>query len=288
MNGRAEVLATAEAAYPQFAAAASEINGPLLPLVAAVAESLSPYCAVTLQREIEFLAYLVERAAQGAVDPRERLAALRQVLAVEEGLRGNLDDYYDPDNSFIDRVLRRGLGVPISLSAIYLAVAGELGWPLVGLDFPCHYLVRYQQPGELLVVDPFRGGCLLRFEECVELGRPAFQRLPEEQVESLVRARLERPCGRRRMVGRMLKNLESIYLQQRDYPAVKNVIEKLLLLDPGANAELRDLGGVFHLLGDHRRALECLRGYLIGTPTALDRQRVEAMVDRLENLLDED
>lgn len=288
MNARAEVLATAVATYPHFAAAASETSGPLLPLAAAVAEGFTPYCATTVQREIEFFAYLVERAAAGATDPRERLAALRRILACEEGLRGNLEDYYDPDNSFLDQVLRRGLGLPISLSTIYLAVADELGWPLLGLDFPVHFLVRYQHDGEPLVVDPFRGGLLLSFEQCLELARPAFRTLPESRLENVVQARLERPCGRRRIVARMLKNLESVYLQQRDYRAVKNVIEKLLLLDPAANAELRDLGGVFHLLGDHRRALECLRGYLTGTPAALDRQRVEAMVARLENLLDED
>lgn len=278
----------AAVSQPEFAAVAREAHPSLLALAAHVAEGFEAYDLERMSAEVAFLAWLVGRAAGDSTEPRVRVEALRRVLAVEEGFRGNVEDYYDPANSFLNRVLSRRLGLPISLSVIYLAVAGRLGWPLMGIDFPSHFLLRYDGPDEPLVIDPFHGGLVVDPARCAELAGSALAETEPVERLAMTRLRLAARATPRRIVTRMLKNLEGVYLQRHDYLPARNVIEKLLLVNPEAADELRDLGGVYHLLGDQDRALECWRSYLAASPGAPDRGYVEAMAARLRDTLDEE
>lgn len=279
-----DILSAAAAAVPEFAAAASERRLPWFRLVTLVAEGLADPELARVERQIEFYAHLVARASLGSTFPRTRLAALRQVLAVEEGLHGNLDEYDDPQNSYLSQVLRRGLGLPITLGAIYLAVAERLGWPLAGIDFPGHFLLRYLDADELLIVDPFGGGELVDVDRCLELAGPFAPELPDAQVRLLARLRLEEPIAPRRLVERVLKNLETLFIDLQEFEAAKNIVQKLLLLSPTSPDELRDLGSIYHLLGEYETALVCLRGYLGHRPPPAERRRIEAIIARLEEL----
>jgi regulator of sirC expression with transglutaminase-like and TPR domain len=286
---RDDIVHIAADEHPCFSAASRHPTVPLIHLAALAGEGLEPIDLTYIDRQIEFLAYLVGRAAGDTDNPLERLAALRRVLAEEEGFGGELEDFDDPSNSSITQLFQRRCGLPLTVSVLYLAVAEQLGWPLVGVDFPLHFLVRYRTESErLLVVDPFHGGRLLDLDGTVALLRPAFGRLSPSHLRSLARMRLQADASRTRIVTRMLRNLESSYLRRREYRSVKNIIQKLLVLDPSGLAELRDLGGVYHLLGDHRRALDCLREYLDDAPSAPDREHVEAVVEHLRDLLEED
>ncbi len=206
------------------------------------------------------------------------------MLAAEEGLRGNLEAYHDPRNSYLSEVLRRGLGLPITLGVVYLAVADRLGWPLYGIDFPNHFLLRYADDDELLVVDAFDGGVLLDVDRCLALAGPYSPDLPDAQVRLLARMRLDEPIAPRRLVERVLKNLETQFIDRQEFDAAKIIIQKLLLLFPDSADELRDLGSICHLLGEYAAALTCLRSYLGHQPHPAERKRIEAIIARLEEL----
>ncbi|MCC7494585.1 MAG: transglutaminase family protein [Fimbriimonadaceae bacterium] len=285
---RSDILQAAAAAHPAFAGTAQATPRDLLALAAWVGEGLTEVDLPLLQRQIGFLAYLVERAAEGSQDPRRRLAALRQVLAEEEGLSGAGDPSDEPANSFLNRVLEQRQGLPIALAVIYLAVAERLHWPLAGVDYPAHFLLRYRESSELLVIDPLQGGELIPYERCVELAAPLFKDLPTRELSLYLRIRLEDIVTPERLVTRMLRNLEGSFAARRDLAALRNVVQKLLLVDPTADRELCTLAQVHHLLGDHRQAVACLRGYLERQPEGPDRRRAEQMVHRWSELLDEE
>ena len=278
------ILHSAAAAFPGFASAVGVSPLPWQRLVILACEGLTDPDPERVERQLAFYAHLVGRAARGSTQPCRRLAALRQVLAHEEGLRGNLDEYHDPRNSYLVDVLARGVGLPITLGAVYLAVAEHLDWPLVGIDFPGHFLLRYFDADELLVVDPFDAGQVIDVERCMELAGPMQMELPEAQLRLMARMRLEEPIAPWRLVERVLKNLETQFIDVQDFAAAKNVIQKLLLLSPHSADELRDLGSVCHLLGEYEDALLCLRSYLRQHPHTAERRRIEAIIARLEEL----
>jgi len=279
-----DIVRSAADASPAFAAAVSAPPLDWLRLVSLAAEGLSDPEPDWVERQIAFYAYLVGRAAQGSSSPRRRLDAMRQVLFQEEGLKGNENEYHDPRNSYLAQVLRRGLGLPITLGAVCMAVAELLDWPLIGIDFPGHFLLRYQQADEWLIIDPFNGGELVDIERCLALAAPFAPDLPEAQVRLLARLRLDEPIAPRRLVERVLKNLETQFIDRQEFDAAKNIIQKLLLLTPSSADELRDLGSICHLLGEYDTALVCLRGYLGHQPHPAERKRIEAIIARLEEL----
>lgn len=281
------MLRAAAAQHPRFAAAAQDADSPLLELAVLIGEGLDTLDLEAVERQIEFYAFLVDRALAGRTEPRQRLASLRQVLAGEEGLHGDVKQYDDPLNSFLGRVLERRRGLPIALGVIYLAVAQRLGWPLVGIDFPVHFLLRYLADRELLIVDPFHSGRLIEPGQCLALARPAFASLPPVALGEAVRQRLDAVADCRRMVDRMLRNLELSYLRREDWARVRNVLEKRLLLHPGAVSERRDLGRILDLAGEPRRALECLESYLHLSPGAADRGEIEATAGRIRRQIED-
>lgn len=281
------MLRAAAALHPRFAAAAQDADSPLLDLAVLVGEGLDTVELEAVERQMEFYAFLVGRAVGGRSEPRRRLAGLREVLCGEEGFHGESEQYDDPLNSFLGQVIGRKRGLPIALSVVYLAVAQRLGWPLVGIDFPVHFLLRYLAEGELLVIDPFHGGRLLEPVQCLALARPAFASLPPVALGEAVRQRLDAVVDSRRIADRMLRNLELSYLRREDWSRVRNVLEKRLLLHPGAVVERRDLGRILELAGEPRRALECLESYLHLSPGAADRGEIEAAAERIRRQLED-
>lgn len=159
----------------------------------------------------------------------EQVSALRAVLVEEEGLAGNTAEYHDPRNSFINCVIDRRLGIPISLSAIWLDVAGRLGWPFFGVGLPGHYLIRrFDAQGELLV-DPFGGGRILSRGGCVRLISHLFGRrvgLDDSAFE---------PMATKVTLMRMLNNLHSIYTQRESWSEVACVLVRMLALEPDSS-----------------------------------------------------
>lgn len=184
------------------------------------------------------------------------LAALRAVLVEEEGLRGNDDDYYDPRNSFLNEVLERKLGIPISLSVVWMEVARRARLELHGVGYPGHFLVKYAAPGGTEVfVDAHNGGEMLGAEECVARyrARTGGRDLDRRYLEAV---------STRQLLARMLQNLKRIYLDRRDDVRAWSVIDRILLLAPGQLEALRDRGLVAARLGGVDAAARDLEAYL--------------------------
>lgn len=188
----------------------------------------------------------------------ERIRALNRFLFVEEGFSGNQEDFYDPRNSFLDQVLERRTGIPITLSLLYVEVARQVGIPAFGVGFPGHYLVRVGEGGATLVLDPFARGLSLGEEEL-------DQRLADVYGEGAptihANPALLRAATRRETLVRMLANLKAIYAREGDLPQALIAVNAILTLTPDSADDLRDRGLIYRELGYAPAALADLRRY---------------------------
>lgn len=203
------------------------------------------------------------------------LQELSRVLFEQEGFRGNASNYYEPRNSFLNDVLDRRVGIPITLSVIYLEVGWRLGLPLEGVNFPGHFLVRYPGEAVRLLVDPFHEG-LIRFEDDAQelLDRVYGGSVPLQPA-------FLRPAPRRDILARILANLKSVYQNQRDDVRALAAIERILLIRPDSGEDVRDRGMALARLGRDPEALPELQRYLQLEPEAADRAGVERLIERL-------
>lgn len=231
-------------------------------------------------RRLDLLAERVRDRLNGESAPLLVLQELNRVLFEEEEFRGNADAYYDPRNSFLNDVLDRRLGIPISLSVVHLEVGWRLGLPLEGVGFPGHFLVRYAGGAARILVDAFEGG-RLRFED-------EAQELLDRVYGGMVRLRPEflAPATKKQILSRMLSNLKGIYVNAKDDVRALAVIERILLLRPDATAELRDRGVLLARAGRREEAVTELERYLDRVPEAPDAGRVRGLVAELERNAD--
>ena len=192
----------------------------------------------------------------------ETIATLNEYLFEEERFTGNRDRYEDPRNSFLNEVLDRRTGIPISLAVIYLEVARRAGLDVTGVNFPGHFLLRAPGPiaGDDLIIDPFHGGALLSEFDCRQLLR---QHVGDDAAFD---ARLLAPATRTDIVVRMLVNLKRLYVRMRSFPQARFISSLLLTVDPSAVGELRDRGLLAYHLEDFPSALRDLEEYLRLSP----------------------
>jgi regulator of sirC expression with transglutaminase-like and TPR domain len=204
------------------------------------------------------------------------LEELTRTLYERHRFRGNTEAYYDPRNSFLNDVLDRRTGIPLTLGIVLLEVGWRLGLTLEGVAFPHHFLVRYRGAGLDLLLDPFQGG-EARFEhEAQDLLDRVYGGMVRVQPSFL------RTASRRDMLIRLLNNLKSIYLNTGDEGKALGVVERILLLRPDAAPERRTLGVLLARMGRREEALEELRRYLESGPETRERARIEEMVRSLE------
>ncbi|MFO0584330.1 MAG: transglutaminase-like domain-containing protein [Anaeromyxobacter sp.] len=212
-----------------------------------------------------------ERAPSGAAST---LRVLREVLHAEEGFRGNDVDYYDPKNSFLNQVLDRRLGIPISLSVVWIEVARRAGLRLQGVGFPGHFLVKYaSKGGPEVFVDAYHGGEMLSADECAA-------RHHARSGQELDRRHLEGVTPRQ-ILARMLHNLRRIYAERKEPVGAWWVADRLLLLAPGQLEALRDRGLAAAKLGGVEAATADLEEYLQKAPRSAEAAEVRATLLRL-------
>jgi regulator of sirC expression with transglutaminase-like and TPR domain len=196
----------------------------------------------------------------------EAITALNEYLFEEEGFSGNREQYEDPRNSFLNEVLDRRTGIPISLSVIYLEVARRAGLSVTGVNFPGHFLLRAVTPvvGDELIIDPYHGGALLSEFDCRQLLRHHIG--DDAAFDSSLMA----PATRTDIVVRMLVNLKRLYVRMRSFPQARFISTLLLTVDPSAVSELRDRGLLAYHLEDFASALRDLEEYLRLSPPEAD------------------
>ena len=235
--------------------------------------ALEPYL-----RRLDVLAERVNDRLSNETAPPIVLGELTRVLFHEEGLRGNEGAYYDPRNSFLNDVLDRKLGIPITLGVVVLEVGRRLGLPLEGLGFPGHFIVRYRGEAVSLLIDPFDKG-RIRFED-------QAQELLDRVYAGMVQLKPEfmRAVSRREILERMLRNLKGIYLNAKEDFRALGVIELLLVLRPEARGEVRDRGIMLARIGRYDEAIEQLEMYLDFAPGATDAPRVRDYIMRLSEV----
>jgi regulator of sirC expression with transglutaminase-like and TPR domain len=226
------------------------------------------------QAQLDAYAARVETAAAG-LEPRRRMAALRRVLFEEEGFHGNRDAYYDLRNSYLNEVLERKLGIPITLAAVMLGVAGRLGWPLAGVSFPLHFLVRYVDSDEPLAADPFHGGLLLGREELEERWRLATGSEPPAGEALLP------PATPEAILTRMLNNIRIIHAHHQRFDRAAEVTTLMGCIVPEEPEIDRQAGYFLLRAGAPHRARLHLERYLDRAPqspwAAAVRQQLEAL-----------
>ncbi|NOT63750.1 MAG: tetratricopeptide repeat protein [Acidobacteria bacterium] len=228
----------------------------------------------------QYLQQLDELAAQARANdaphasPVTRILRLNDLMYGEWGFHGNADDYYDARNSFLNDVIDRRTGIPITLAVVYLEIARRLGLTLSGVGMPGHFIVKYQDTDEELFIDPFNEGRLLSEEDCFRMilqmyqGRVVFER------------RLLDAVTKRQILARMLQNLKGIYARAHDHAKTLSAIERVMLIHPAAE-ELRDRGLVLAALHRYPQAIADLESYLRTKP---EPDEAKAIQEKLKEL----
>ena len=213
------------------------------------------------------------------MDVDRAASAVARLLFEEESFRGNVEDYYDPRNSFLDDVLERRLGIPITLSVVYVAVAARAGLVAAGVGLPGHFVVRAERHGRHRLLDPFHGGALLDRAECQALvarARPGGGPLDPRWLE---------PVTTRQIFVRMLANLKATYSALGDWPRALGASERIVLLAPDALEELRDRGTLRARVGQSVAAVRDWEAYLERAPGASDASVVKGRLQALRRVL---
>ena len=265
------------AARARFAAL---LERPVLPLdQAALAIAAEEYPDLDPGPTLAALDDLAARVGEEVGDlrpPLKVLQAMRKVLRAE-GYKGNEEDYYDPRNSFLNEVVTRKLGIPITLSLVTIEVARRLGLELQGVGFPGHFLVRCSEQAGMqgsVFIDAFNGWELLGSDECTARFRAVLHGRPFDRT-------LLDPVDSRHILTRLLHNLKRIYVERGDDLRTLWVVDRLLQITPGDLEERRDRGLVSARLGGTAAAARDLEAYVQGNPRASDVDEVRALLREL-------
>jgi regulator of sirC expression with transglutaminase-like and TPR domain len=241
-------------------------------LEAAIAVAQDEDAALDLQAvqvEIDELAERLRRRLPPDAAPLQRLRLLNQFFFQELGFAGNVNDYYDRDNSALPMVLRTRRGIPLTLALLYIEIAQQVGLQAQGVSFPGHYLVKLRMPLGEVVIDPFTGRSLDRSE--LEERLQPFRRQRAETAEDEVPLGLFLQAATpRETLARLLRNLKEIHRSAGDLPRLAAVLRRLVILLPSEWAERRDLALVLQRLGLSESACAELALYLQHQPEAAD------------------
>jgi regulator of sirC expression with transglutaminase-like and TPR domain len=208
-------------------------------------------------------------------DLHRSIAALNYVLFKKHAYRGNRDEYFDAKNSFLNEVIDRRAGIPISLSILYIEVARRIGLPLLGVGFPGHFLVKYLDDQQEIVIDPFNAGDIKTVDDLRQLLVGIYgNRLPWNP-------HLLDAVTKRQILRRMLNNLKFIYLKQRDLMRALVALDRMMIAEPNLAEDLRDRGAVYQALEYFPQAKADFENYLRLAPDAPDAAEIRALLNEL-------
>ena len=235
----------------------------------------------------DYLARLAEMAAalkrrlRGDISPTETLIALNRYLFDELGFGANAGDYYDPRNSFLNDVIDRRLGIPITLALIHIEIGRRIGLALHGVAFPGHFLVKCTLRDGAVVLDPYARGASLGMEDLQQ--RLRVLRGGALPSTDMVRHMLA-AAGKKSILARMLRNLKVIYRERGDLARALAATDRIIGLEPGSAEEYRDRAGLYLDLECFRAALSDFRNYLMLKPGAEDAAVVQRRVVELQRI----
>jgi regulator of sirC expression with transglutaminase-like and TPR domain len=218
---------------------------------------------------VDELAARVAEKLQDPDDPPQIIAALNAVLFQEEMFLGNTVDYYSPRNSFLHDVLDRRLGIPITLALVYMEVARRVRFQLFGVGMPGHFLLKhYDVDGHSILIDAFERGSIVTEEDCRQKLDSIYSGQLALQPEFLL------PVTRRQMLTRMLNNLRSVYLSQRDFRRAVQIVDLILVIYPRSPEDMKQRAVLRYNLDDYRGALSDFDEYVKMSPDASDAEEI--------------
>lgn len=262
------------AAAPQaFAALVSRAEDERIDLLRAalmIARAEYPELQIELYvQRIEVLARRVAARVPDFGDPNETISAINCVLFEEENFRGNRDDYYDPRNSFLNDVIERKLGIPITLSVIYMEVAKRAGLPLFGVGMPGHFLLKHYDPeGRQVLIDVYNRGAIVSAGECQAKLDEIYSGQLDLRPEFLV------AVSKRQILTRMLNNLKNIYASGRNFRKALPIVDMILAIYPRSPEDVKQRAMLRYTLGDWSGAVADLDDYLKMSPDASDADEI--------------
>jgi regulator of sirC expression with transglutaminase-like and TPR domain len=274
--------ARAPSSLDYFAALVAQDEGfPLLEATAAVAQDEYPELDIqSVLDDVDRMLERLRRRLPADAGHLHRLRVLNQYFFQDLGFHGNVNDYYDPENSYLHTVLRTRRGIPITLAIIWLELAQGIRLRAAGINFPGHFLVKVNLPQGQVILDPFTGQSLSR-EDLAERLEPYKRRHGLVDDFDVPVGLYLQAAVPRDIVARVLRNLKEIHHSQEDWPRLIAVLDRLIVLLPDAWAEVRDRGLAWAELGQTQRALQDLEAYL---PHADDPLEAQAIADRVAAL----
>ncbi|MFK8183923.1 MAG: SirB1 family protein [Phormidesmis sp.] len=207
--------------------------------------------------------------------PLKVIQVMNEYLFEELKFSGNRSDYYDPDNSHLNCVLDRRLGIPITLSLVYLEIANRLRFPMVGVGFPGHFLIRPVVDDMTVLVDPFHAGETMFLEDCKQRFHQQFGAEAPWQDTFLS------GVSPKAFLARMLMNLKIIHLNNESFKAAVATLDKLLILMPNEPRQMRDRGLLHYELQNYELAQQDLMAYLRSHPRASDKRHIQQLLNKI-------
>lgn len=256
---------------------------PLFEAALSIAQDIDPELDLdALQTETDTLAVRLKQRLPADASSLQKLRLLNHYFYNELGFSGNVNDYYNPDNSYLHRVLHTRRGIPISLAVLYMELARQIELDVQGISFPGHFLMKLSVQSGQVVLDPFNGTSLSR-EELEERIEPYIlqQEFPDDFQLSAYLA----SASARDILVRMLRNLKALFMQHKRWQRLLAVQERLLILLPHDIAERRDRGIAFAHLDCPQAALQDLEAYLAQRPYAMDASAVQARLPELREAI---
>ena len=234
---------------------------------------LTPYL-----EELDEIAEAARESRAPSDTPLETVQKINRVLFDTYGFRGNTDDYYDPRNSFFNDVLDRRVGIPITLSTVYIEVSRRLNFSIAGVGMPGHFLVKYYDRREEFFIDPYNRGEILTQNDCRE-------RLHSIYGDSLeFHDRLLGRATNRQILWRMLNNLKDIYVKGHATDKCLSIVDMMLMVDSEDLSQFRDRGLLRMQLRQFVGAGRDLKHYLQHSPNAEDRVEIEGHLKELKRI----
>ena len=209
-------------------------------------------------------------------DPADFIAMINRVLFDVEKFHGNRENYYDPDNSFLNRVIDRKTGIPITLSLIYIEIARRLGLDVRGVGLPGHFIAVLYHDSRVIFIDPFNGGEIRTRDDCLEIVRTYTSGVEVSDFHWL------KPVTNSEILARMLRNLKPIYARQGDDVMLFKMIHWILALQPGAPAELAERALLYEAMGNPGRAIADWERYIKSVGDHKMKTEIRARMDYLK------
>jgi regulator of sirC expression with transglutaminase-like and TPR domain len=228
---------------------------------------------------IEDMGAALRRRLRSDISPTEALIALNRYVFDELGFSGNTGDYYDPRNSFLNEVIDRRIGIPITLAVMYIEIGRRIGLPLEGVSFPAHFLVKCALRDGTIILDPYARGASLGLQDLRERLKP-FTR--DMEVDPGLVPSLLTTATPKDIFARMLRNLRAIYKSKREPLKALSACERILALLPHSAEDYRERGELYAELECFRAAVADLRQYLKLKPQAHDSEHVAHRIGELE------